>query len=141
MMITLLSKSERSAALALLQAAGLPVADISENTTLYTATAGGQTVGTIGLEADGATGLLRSLSVAEAFRGKGSGGALVDFLEAAAKENGIQTFYLLTTTAAPFFAKHGYSIVSRTNVPPFIQQTSEFASVCPASATIMKKDL
>jgi amino-acid N-acetyltransferase len=124
----------------LLSKANLPVKDINENIEFFELKEDGQTIGTIGLEHDGMVGLLRSLSVDEAVRDKGHGEQLVQFLEKAAKEKGIKTLYLLTTTAAPFFAKRGYQVVQRSEVPAFIRSTSEFASVCHASATLMKKD-
>jgi amino-acid N-acetyltransferase len=108
---------------------------------LFAAQIDNEVAGTIGWQTDGASGLLRSLSVKETIRGKGYGEALVNFLEAHAKQKGVRSLYLLTTTAAPFFSKRGYKTIARTKTPVFIQQTSEFTSLCPASATMMKKEL
>ena len=134
-------EQSKSDVLFLLQKANLPVANIDSKVELFQLREGDRVIGTIGLESDGACGLLRSLSVAEAQRGKGYGEQLVHFIESTAKGRGLQTMYLLTTTAASFFAKKGYEIIPRSEVPLFIQQTSEFSSVCPSSATIMKKHL
>ena len=42
--------------------------------------------------------------------------------------------YLLTTTAPEYFARLGFERVAREGVPTTLQQSSEFATVCPASA-------
>ena len=141
MSISRIAKATQGAAIGLLQKASLPVEDIGARTELYELTTDEGIVGTIGLEHDGTVGLLRSLSVAEDKRAQGYGEQLVRFLEVTAKQKGVQTLFLLTTTAASFFLKHGYQTVSRSEVPLFIQQTSEFRSTCPASATVMKKKL
>ncbi|HEU4903067.1 MAG TPA: arsenic resistance N-acetyltransferase ArsN2 [Flavisolibacter sp.] len=125
----------------LLVRANLPVQDIGEHTELFELKADSELIGTIGLEHNGTVGLLRSLGVQEGSRGKGYGEQLVNFLEETAKERGIETLYLLTTTAAAFFSKRGYQVIGREAVPLFVQQTTEFSSVCPSSATIMKKQL
>ena len=136
-----LSAAAYENAIDLLAKANLPVQDIGPHTELFELRTDDKLIGTIGLEQDGAVGLLRSLSVAEGQRGKGYGEQLVQFLEETAKERGIETLYLLTTTVASFFSKRGYQTISRVEVPQVIQQTSEFASMCPASATVMKKEL
>lgn len=86
-------------------------------------------------------GLLRSVVVAEAARGQGLGAALCQALEQVAVADGIDTLYLLTTTAADFFADQGYEVVARDEVPPGIAETEQFAQLCPASATVMRKRL
>lgn len=141
MTVSPVSKANRSTALELLAKANLPVEDIQEHTELFELKDEEETIGTIGLEHDGTVGLVRSLSVEEGKRGRGCGEQLVNFLEEKAKQKGLKSLYLLTTTAAPFFSKRGYLVIGRSEVPPFIQQTSEFRSTCPASATVMKKDL
>ncbi|MFC4408138.1 arsenic resistance N-acetyltransferase ArsN2 [Haloarchaeobius iranensis] len=94
-----------------------------------------------GLERYGSNGLLRSVVVAEQYRGQGYGAALCDALEARARERGFQTLYLLTTTAAPFFRARGYERVEREAVPDAIRETTEFADLCPASAVCLMKPL
>ena len=98
-------------------------------------------IGTVGLEMHRPDGLLRSLAVSESYRGKGYGKALVDRLETVADDQEIKTLYLLTTTAEAFFYSLGYRSMDRESAPPSIQQTSEFAQVCPGTATCMKKEL
>ena len=61
-------------------------------------------LGVMGLQRAGDAALLRSLAVTPQARGLGLGAALVDAAEAAAATNRIATLFLLTTSAAPYFA-------------------------------------
>jgi amino-acid N-acetyltransferase len=126
----------------LLAANGLPHQDVQETVPeLFLAYADTACIGTGGVESHGSNGLLRSLVVSEPYRGQGYGAALCDALEADARTNGVETLYLLTTTAAPFFRRRGYETVERETVPERIGGTMQFADLCPASATCMTKDL
>jgi len=58
-----------------------------------------------------------------------------------AREHGAREIYLLTTTAERFFARAGYESVPRNDAPSAIRETSEFATICPASAALMRKRL
>lgn len=69
------------------------------------------------------------------------GTALCDRLEDRASADGVETLYLLTTTAAEFFADRGYVAVERSGAPDAIRGTTEFADLCPSSATCMAKSL
>lgn len=141
-MSSILSASNQQLQLALehLKASQLPTQGIDENTELYVLEEDYEIIGTIAIEYDNTAALLRSLSVISTKRGNGYGEKLVDYIEGIVNKKGIPTIYLLTTTAAEFFAKKGYQTVSRAEVPPFIRQTSEYCSICPASATVMKKE-
>ena len=97
--------------------------------------------GAVGLEICGAEALLRSLVVDEAARGRGCGKALVAEAERHARDCGARRIYLLTTTAAEFFAGLGYAAAAREDAPARIRDTSEFSAMCPASSTFMVKDL
>jgi amino-acid N-acetyltransferase len=99
----------------------------------------GDLVGTVGLEKCGYYGLLRSLVVLDSHRGRGLGNQLTSEIETYARSCEVQELYLLTTTAAPFFTKLGYSVIDRGDVPIPIQGTQEFKSICPASAVCMLK--
>lgn len=94
-----------------------------------------------GIEPYGRDGLLRSVVVRESARGEGTGAALCDALEDEARAAGIETLYLLTTTAADFFAARGYVEIGREDAPDSIRETTEFADLCSVSATCMKKSL
>lgn len=54
---------------------------------------------------------------------------------------GVETLYLLTTTAAGFFADRGYERVDRSVVPAPVRGTTQFSTLCPESATVMRKGL
>jgi protein-tyrosine-phosphatase len=74
-------------------------------------------------------------------RGSGEGTALLRHAENQARAQGVRTLYLLTTTAEPFFARHGYARVSREAAPPAIRTTREFSGICPASSAFMSRSL
>lgn len=120
----------------------LPVDDVrSKPECFFVGDEDGTRIGFGGIETYGEHGLLRSVVVEQSARGAGRGMALCDALEATAAEDGVETLYLLTTTAAGFFAKRGYVEVERETVPESIQRTTEFADLCPATATCMRKVL
>ena len=125
----------------LLAASGLPVDDLEAASTPHFLVArdGDALAGCVAVEPYGDAGLLRSLAVAPEARGAGLGSRLVDAVEARARDAGLRALYLLTTTAAPFFAARGYAPADRADVPEAVRQSSEFASVCPASAACLGK--
>lgn len=103
--------------------------------------AGDDLVGCVGLERAGDAGLLRSLAVTPESWGVGLGDVLLRAIEAKAVAAGIQRLFLLTTSAPNFFAARGYLPVTRSDAPDTIRSTTEFASICPASATCMARAL
>ncbi len=131
---------------ALLQRCGLPHDDLTPDVVrdflvLRPADGAEGLVGCVGVERAGSAGLLRSLAVSSAHRGAGHGNALLLALQAHAAAAGIQELFLLTTTAADFFATRGYRLFPRNDVPEAIRLTAEFASICPDSATCMFREL
>lgn len=94
-----------------------------------------------GVETYGSHGLVRSLVVAEPYRGSGYGTAVYAALEDHALSNGVDELYLLTTTASGFFADRGYRTLDREQAPTAIRETPQFTDLCPASATCMAKRL
>lgn len=94
-----------------------------------------------GLEGYGSVGLLRSVAVEESARGDGVGTALCEALADEARDEGIESLYLLTMTASAFFGSLGYVEIERTEVPRAIRETAQFADLCPVSATCMRKTL
>jgi amino-acid N-acetyltransferase len=126
----------------MLAATALPTRDLrSSDATFYLARVDGERVGVGGLEVYGHDALVRSVVVAADARGNGYGRALVAALEDEARSQGIERAYLLTTTAADFFADCGYETIPRAEVPEAIRETTEFEDLCPASATCMQKSL
>jgi amino-acid N-acetyltransferase len=94
-----------------------------------------------GLEVYGTQGLLRSVVIASSRRGAGVGTALIAALEDEAHKRGIETLWLLTTSAADFFIKQGYLPTERSQAPKDIAASQEFAELCPSTATCMRKAL
>ena len=127
----------------LLAATALPVDDLTPKHLEHFFGCGDETstLGVGGLELFGGDALLRSLAVDETARGRGCGTALVEALEAHARDNGVRRIYLLTTTAARFFEGLGYRAVARDAAPAPVRAAPEFATLCPASAACMVKDL
>lgn len=125
-----------------LKGAGLPYDDIDEpGRRFYRLELGGAPVGWAGLEAYGADALLRSMVIADHLRGQSQGRLLVSVIAAEARQLGVERLWLLTTTAAGFFAKLGFDTVRREAAPAAVQASREFASLCPASATCMMLEL
>ncbi len=133
---------ELAAVLNLLQEAALPLADVSEHFEHFlVARDAGRVVGAVGLQITGRDAVLRSLVVDARWRGRGLGRALVDQALLYAGARGVQTAYLLTTTADRFFERLGFERCDRGSVPASIAQTSEFAGVCPSTAVCMRRSL
>jgi len=125
---------------ALLAAAQLPVEGLEDQfgPPYAVAERAGRLVGAAGVEAYGTAGLLRSVVVAAAERGTGLGRALAADRWAWARAQRLEEVYLLTTTAADFFARLGFERVERTDVPAPLLGSREFATICPATATVMR---
>lgn len=94
-----------------------------------------------GWEMYGRDALLRSIVVPQKTRGGGVGREMVLALIDQARARGVTRLWLLTTTAAAFFAKMGFRQVDRATVPVAIAATAEFADLCPASAVCMSRDI
>lgn len=142
MIIQRATTADRGPILELLAANKLPSEDISETLDhFWVALENGQVVGAIGLEMYGQYGLLRSMVVADASRGKGIAARLVGSLEDQAAKKGIDEIFLLTETAPDYFLRHGYRETARETVPEPLKASSEFSHVCPASARIFSKTI
>ena len=126
----------------LLVTSGLPVDGVDENFhDFLVADDGDGIAGVIGIERYGATALLRSAAVSPNSRGTGVGGQLVrSILEHAAAE-GVEEVYLLTTTAADYFPRYGFTQEPRSAAPEQLHASREFQGACPATAILMKHSL
>ena len=129
----------RPAILALLVANDLPVVDLDESKVLFACLNNDEVIGTGGLEFFKDCALLRSVSVKKNVQKTGLGKFIVDELEKIAKGKGINRLYLLTTTAEGFFTKLGYKTIDREELPLEIKNTTEFTSVCPSTANVLRK--
>jgi amino-acid N-acetyltransferase len=127
---------------ALLERVHLPLEGVDEHLpTMLVARKGEQIVGTAALElyADGA--LLRSIAVEPHEQGRQLGHQLTDAALHLAATHGVNSVFLLTTTAERFFPKFGFQQITRDQVPPSVRESVEFRSACPASAVVMRKQL
>jgi amino-acid N-acetyltransferase len=132
-----------SAVRQLLSESSLPIEDITEQHLhhFFGCGSGLELEGLVGLELYGEEALLRSLAVASSRRGSGVGSGLVAHAERHARDKGVQSLYLLTTTAEGFFLRRGYARIPRDEAPAAIKGTKEFSGICPASSTFMVKQL
>lgn len=120
----------------------LPSEDLSGDAcTVFAATEGNKVIGAIGLEQYNQAGLLRSMVTDPDYRNQGIATQLVDAVFAAANREGITEMYLLTETAEHYFARKGFTAVSRDVAPEALRSSTEFSHVCPASAVFMKKEV
>lgn len=130
---------DRDAVAALLAGARLPPDGLDEQfgDAYAVAEADGRIVGAAGVEVYGAAGLLRSVAVDAAWRGRGLGAALTRERLAWAAARGLEAVYLLTNTAEGYFPKLGFAPVERGQVPEVVRGSLQFTAVCPASAAVM----
>jgi N-acetylglutamate synthase-like GNAT family acetyltransferase/mannose-6-phosphate isomerase-like protein (cupin superfamily) len=127
---------------ALLDVNRLPVEDLVQSAaTFLVARIDGTLAGVVGLEALGASALLRSLCVARQHRSRGIARSLCAAIESVARGLGIHELFLLTTTARPFFEHQGFAVGARDGAPSEIRTTAEFRDLCPSTATFMRKSL
>ena len=120
----------------------LPLDGVDDHVrTMVVARDGGLVVGAAAIElyADGA--LLRSVAVDAAQQGKRLGHRLTEAALSLARGHGVDTVFLLTTTAERFFPRFGFEAIARAEVPASVQASIEFQSACPASAVVMRKHL
>ena len=127
---------------ALLEHAGLPRqgGDERPEDFLVLRTAEGL-MGCVGLERYGQAALLRSLAVSADRRGEGLGWLLAEAALDRARARGTHRVFLLTTTAADFFAqKLGFHTCDRRSVDADVARSWEFTA-CGPDATCMLLDL
>ena len=127
---------------ALLQRLHLPLAGVDEHLpTFLVAREHEQIVGTAALELYADVALLRSVAVEPRRQGNRLGHQLTAAAVQLATTHGVNTVFLLTTTAERFFPKFGFEPIHRDQVPASVQRSVEFQSACPASAIVMRKQL
>lgn len=136
------TQADAARILSLLQSNDLPTSDLADCRPEFVVIEDGdELIGTGGVQVFGTAALVRSLAIAKNRQKDGLGSSLLTALERHASGLGIRELVLLTQTAEPFFARHGYTRVERVSVPQPIQATAEFRSLCPASAVCMSKRL
>lgn len=137
-----LSPDQFDSVFELLAEAKLDFSDLKQsNIRLFRFEEDGLLIGICGLESFDDQALLRSVAVTKEFQGKGFGKEMVAQMEQVAKQSGIKSLYLLTTTAAGFFKSIGYQQINRDDFAETLKQTSQFSGLCPVSAICMKKEM
>jgi amino-acid N-acetyltransferase len=127
---------------ALLEASQLPASDIDLNKQLFLVALHDQVVvGIIAQEVYDNSALLRSFAVDANFRNRKIGELLYREAVVQSKQKGIDHLFLLTTTADRYFDRLNWQRIGRDEVPDAISGTTEFASLCPVSAIVMKIDI
>ncbi|MGD0018984.1 MAG: arsenic resistance N-acetyltransferase ArsN2 [Candidatus Limnocylindrales bacterium] len=134
--------TDRPAIEGILRANDLPTAGLELALgTAVVAREDGQIVGCAAVEIYGRVGLLRSVCVAPPFRSLGLGARLVEEAETLAAARDVAELFLLTETAADWFARRGYEPDARESAPGPLQASPEFTGGCPVSATLLRKRL
>jgi amino-acid N-acetyltransferase len=137
-----LGAEDRAAVHALLRSHKLPLAGFDDaHVRALVAKDGPAVVGSAAVELHGPDGLLRSVAVADDYRGRSLGAQLTIAAIALAREQQLSALYLLTETAAAFFPKFGFVPVSREDIPDRVKQSVEFTSACPAGAQAFRLSL
>lgn len=122
----------------LLAEAALPLAGVPDSLDHFlVAERDGALVGAIGIERYGTAALLRSAVVHPSVRGTGLGESLVRALLDAARRDNVRELVLLTTTAAEWFPRFGFTRITRDEVPAALHVSEELRGACPASAVVM----
>lgn len=126
----------------ILTEAQLPTDDFRDgDVEFFVAEEDGMVVGTIGLETYGESGLLRSAAVRPSHRSRKVGALLVEALIREARARPLRELVLLTTTAAGFFRKMGFSAVPRASMAERVLASAQFAGTRCSSATVMRTSL
>lgn len=111
----------------LLSQCGLPTVYVHRHLKSFiVAKAAKKIVGVIGLEAYGRVGLLRSLCVEKAYRGRGLAKMLNARMMAYAHMQGIDRLYMFTFNAEEFASKLGFHKIGKNRIPKSIRSTWQF---------------
>lgn len=97
--------------------------------TFWVLDSGSGVEGCIGLEAHGASALLRSIVVAPSARGTGAGHRLTVRCLEEARARGVRTAYLFTMDKAPFFSRYGFEICTLDDFDSDARLTTQFVAV------------
>ena len=128
--------------LALLDECELPKEGLAAHmSTTLVARQANEIVGCSALELYERYALLRSVAVKPSFRGRGLAARLTRAALDLARHQLVTTVYLLTETASTFFSKLGFATIPRSDVPQKVQESVEFTTLCPETATVMTMSL
>jgi amino-acid N-acetyltransferase len=133
--------SDEPAIVALLEAAGLPLAGVHDVMPGFlVAEANGRIVGSAAVEACGESGtyaLLRSVAVDSSMQGSGIGRALVDQAIERARSQDVIDLYLRTMYTEAWFKTFGFLTTTVDAAPDEIRANVQFQGACPSSAVVM----
>ena len=142
MVIEAATVGDLSGVRALLERHHLPIDGVDEHVqTMVVAREGSRVVGAAAVELYAQGALLRSVAVDSTLQGRHLGHELTEAALRLARAHGVDTVFLLTTTAEKFFPRFGFEQISRDQLPVTVQASVEFQSACPASAVVMRKRL
>ncbi len=131
--------NDRAAIAQLLAHSGLPEAGLDKAISdAFVAEHNGYLLGVIALERYGSDALVRSFAVAEGWRKRNAGTQLWSALHQHAKQSGIATFYLLTTTIPELARRAGFETIAREDVPAAVRKSAEFELAGCATAATMR---
>jgi len=119
----------------------LPVADLTNEIDFYIEKENNQIIAVGGLELVGHNVIMRSIAVSENYKGKGLGTKITQHLLDTAKKHNLGSVFILTLTAEKYFPKFGFIRIERESAPEAIKRSSEFTTVCPDSAVLMKLEI
>jgi amino-acid N-acetyltransferase len=140
--IRIATSDDFDAVVRLLKTDSLPTNDLLPSLShFFVAEDKNEVVGVIGLEMFKENGLLRSMVVDRSHRKQALAATLLDTLLKYAADKHVEKLFLITTTAEEYFSRKGFSAISREAVPSTIRTCSQFTSLCPSTATVMKKDI
>ncbi len=118
---------------------GLPTNGVKESVENFiVATDEKSWIGIAGLEVYGRSGLLRSVAIAKDSRGLGHGRTLVNAVVDNARARGIETLYLLTDSAEPYFRHLGFEVVKREDIDEAVKASVEFTECCESAAAMRR---
>jgi amino-acid N-acetyltransferase len=142
--ISAASSDDLTDILGLLSKVQLPHEGVAENMDAFLVARNmdARVVGTIGLECNGNTALLRSAAVAPEYQKTGLGSRLTEHLLQRAKNEGVEKVVLLTATASEFFARRfGFCETPRESFEEQLAGSSEWNLPRCSSAVCMSLDL
>ena len=131
-------RSDLEAIERLLRESHLPTAGVAEQLSGFrVADDTGRVVASAGLETYDRAALLRSVAVDPGYRKRGLAAALVRGLLEECRERGVTEVFLLTTTAADYFRRLGFTPIPRDDVPSSVHVSREFQDVQCETAQAM----
>jgi len=134
------TKLDMPGVLALLEATKLPPDDAHSwiDFFIIAETDDGTIVGSAGLELRGDDALLRSVATHPSVRGTGIGVQLIESAIEMARSLRLERVYLLTTSAAEWFPRFGFTRVAREEVPEAVRSSVQFSIETCSSAVAMR---